>query len=302
MFLKGFFLTILILVIDKAINKIKKMTEKITFEKSEIFPFITQLGKIFSFVRLVDVGAKTQYVVGADGEIVSQKANEESIAPESIASRALATKSQINKFEFLKQKIFFVTAKYITIDAKDYVLESVTEVNNESLFKSFTKDDFIKRYNEYNSENYQDDLTPCYNKRYYDEHKSTLNKATAIVRIDLDLYKQIGKVYGNIVADAALRSVGSTIQKCVRKSDTVIRLEDEKFLVFFYGMKRNITKSKLEEIRSTIENSSIPQHPAIKLTVSIGGYYSDKLVVNDLKNAEALLQEARKELNKVVVN
>lgn len=278
------------------------MTEKITFNKSEIFPFITQLGKIFSFVRLVDIAAKTQYVVGTDGKIVSQKANDESIAPESIASRALATKSQINKFEFLKQKIFFVTAKYISIDGKDYVLESVTEVNNESLFKSFTKEDFIKRYNEYNNENYQDDLTPCYNKRYYDDHKQNLNKATAIVRIDLDLYKQIGQTYGNIVAEAALKTVGATIQNCVRKSDTVIRLENEKFLVFFYGMKRIITKAKLEEIRSTIESTSIPQHPAVKLTVSIGGYYSDKLDVNDLKKSETLLLEAKKELNKVVVN
>lgn len=79
-----------------------------------------------------------------------------------------------------------------------------------------------------------------------------------------------------MVADAALKTLGITMQKCVRKTDSIIYLEDEKFLIFFYGMKQPVLKGKLEEIRAEIQRTVIPQHPAVKLSISIGGYFAEK--------------------------
>ncbi len=105
-----------------------------------------------------------------------------------------------------------------------------------------------------------------------------------------------------MVTEAALKTLGITIQKCVRKTDSVIYLEGEKFLIFFYGMKHPVLKGKLEEIRSEIQRTVIPQHPAVKLSISIGGYFSEKISINDITKAQKLLDEARLHLNYVVVN
>lgn len=278
------------------------MSENISFKKDEIIPFLKQLSKIFTYVSLMDVTANKKFVISENGELKTVSVSEEANSPDSITKRALKEKTQINKFEFLKQNIFFVTAKYILIEGKEFVLESVSMINNDSLFKDFGKNDFIRLFNEYSDENYRDPLTTCYNRRYYDDQKQSLQKATAIARVDLDLFRQIKETYGPMVADAALKTLGITMQKCVRKTDSVIYLEGEKFLIFFYGMKQPVLKGKLEEIRSAIQRTVIPQHPAVKLSISIGGYFSEKISINDITKAQKLLDEARLHLNYVVVN
>lgn len=257
---------------------------------------------MFTYVSLLDVAAGKKYITAENGELKTVSVGEDASNPDSITMRALKGKTQINKFEFLKQNIFFVTAKYILIESREYVLESVFMINNDSLFKDFGKNVFIRLFNEYSDENYRDPLTTCYNRRYYDDQKQALQKATAIARIDLDLYRQIRETYGPMVTEAALKTLGITIQKCVRKTDSVIYLEGEKFLIFFYGMKHPVLKGKLEEIRSEIQRTVIPQHPAVKLSISIGGYFSEKISINDITKAQKLLDEARLHLNYVVVN
>lgn len=172
---------------------------------------------MFTYVSLLDVAAGKKYITAENGELKTVSVGEDASNPDSITMRALKGKTQINKFEFLKQNIFFVTAKYILIESREYVLESVSMINNDSLFKDFGKNDFIRLFNEYSDENYRDPLTTCYNRRYYDDQKQALQKATAIARIDLDLYRQIRETYGPMVTEAALKTLGITIQKCVRK-------------------------------------------------------------------------------------
>ena len=121
------------------------MSENVSFKKDEIILFLKQLSKIFTYVSLMDVAANKKFVISENGEIKTVPVSEEANNPDSITQRALKEKTQINKFEFLKQNIFFVTAKYILIEGKDFVLESVSMINNDSLFKDFGKNDFIDR-------------------------------------------------------------------------------------------------------------------------------------------------------------
>ena len=129
------------------------MSENVSFKKDEIILFLKQLSKIFTYVSLMDVAANKKFVISENGEIKTVPVSEEANNPDSITQRALKEKTQINKFEFLKQNIFFVTAKYILIEGKDFVLESVSMINNDSLFKDFGKNDFIRLFNEYSDEN-----------------------------------------------------------------------------------------------------------------------------------------------------
>lgn len=278
------------------------MSDNLITSRENLFAFLKQLARVFTYVRLLDVELGKKFIFSDSGKVTVKTAGDDATGPESLTGMALATKAQINKFEFLKNNVYFITAKYMVVDEHEYVLESVSLINNDYLFKDFGKNDFMRLFEVYSEENYRDPLTTCYNRRYYDEQQKILERATSIARIDLDLYKQIKETYSETVAEAALKTVGINLQKSVRKSDSVIYLGENKFIIFFFGMKQNVLKAKLEGIRADIERSIIPQHPGVKLSISIGGYYSERIEIEDLKRAQELLNEAKIFLNRVVVN
>ena len=81
------------------------MSENVSFKKDEIILFLKQLSKIFTYVSLMDVAANKKFVISENGEIKTVPVSEEANNPDSITQRALKEKTQINKFEFLKQNI-----------------------------------------------------------------------------------------------------------------------------------------------------------------------------------------------------
>lgn len=54
----------------------------------------------------MDVAANKKFVISENGELKTVSVSEEANSPDSITKRALKEKTQINKFEFLKQNIF----------------------------------------------------------------------------------------------------------------------------------------------------------------------------------------------------
>ena len=101
---------------------------------------------------------------------------------------------------------------------------------------------------------YTDQLTGLNNRRYlhqimesemavldrYPEEKPTdsgkpvtlgISASLAIIMIDLDGFKQINDEYGHHAGDLALIQVRDILQKCCRKSDTIIRWGGDEFVV-----------------------------------------------------------------------
>ena len=56
----------------------------------------------------------------------------------------------MTKFEFVDKDVYHVTAIYIEIDAKSYVLEMVSKVTDETIFEGYGKSKFIDYITEYN--------------------------------------------------------------------------------------------------------------------------------------------------------
>ena len=94
------------------------MSENISFKRDEIIPFLKQLSRMFTYVSLLDVAAGKKYITAENGELKTVSVGEDASNPDSITMRALKGKTQLNMFEFLKQNIFFVPAKYIHIDSR----------------------------------------------------------------------------------------------------------------------------------------------------------------------------------------
>lgn len=65
-----------------------------------------------------------KYITAENGELEAVSVGEDASNPDSITMRALKGKTQINKFEFLKQVYLFCNRKIHSYWKQEYVLES----------------------------------------------------------------------------------------------------------------------------------------------------------------------------------
>jgi diguanylate cyclase (GGDEF)-like protein len=124
---------------------------------------------------------------------------------------------------------------------------------------------------------YTDQLTGLNNRRYlhqimesematldrYPEEKPTdggkpvaldISAGLAIIMIDLDGFKQINDEHGHHAGDLALIQVRDILQKCCRKSDTIIRWGGDEFVIVGRHSSRLGAEKYAERIRFELAN------------------------------------------------
>lgn len=146
-----------------------------------------------------------------------------------------------------------------------------------------------------------DPLTGALN-RYGGEDKFTslsanykaYNEPFSLVMLDIDHFKSINDTYGHDIGDEVLVSLAELIRNSIRKSDALIRLGGEEFIVFLANTEINIARNIAENIRKTIE---VTGHSSLFLdvTASFGvvSYIENEELVEILKRADELLYEAK---------
>jgi len=102
-------------------------------------------------------------------------------------------------------------------------------------------------------------------------------KLIAFLYIDIDNFKQINDNYGHAVGDDVLVGTANRLKHCVRKSDVVIRLGGDEFLMVMNGLE---SKTFLESIANKLlKEFNSPFHiqsQNIKVEASIGvSIYAD---------------------------
>ena len=123
-----------------------------------------------------------------------------------------------------------------------------------------------------------DALTGVHNRRAFDaflervvEFDGVTGTPAALLMIDVDNFKMLNDAYGHLVGDAALSAIGATLAGTfLRKCDFVSRYGGEEFAVVVRDADGGEARKLGERARSAIENIALPEHPAIKLTASVG--------------------------------
>lgn len=284
------------------------MSKDTAMTKQESEEMIKQLKKVFEVVRLLDVDTlETGNLKNeTDAEGFPCKCYDfwkRGTRCKNCTSReALSKKGELLKLEYLNSSIYQVISKYIEIDGKPYVMELINAMKSDALMDEDGRTELIKQLSGYNRELYTDALTGIYNRRYYEERIKNANMAAGVAMIDLDDFKIYNDTFGHDAGDLALTTVVGIIKANIRRTDMLIRMGGDEFLLVMPDITDKIFADKLKQIQETIHSTKVPGYSQLRLSVSIGGVLSapGNTVEKAIHKADQFMYQAKTCKNMVV--
>ena len=281
-------------------NKDTAMTQ----QESEVM--IKELSKVFDVVRLLDeetleTGNITD-VTDAEGFPCKcysfwKKGNN---CKNCTSREAFRKKNEQLKLEYLDANIYQVISKYVEIDGKPYVMELINQMNADAVMDEDGRNELIKQLSGYNRELYTDALTGIYNRRYYEERIRNSNMSAGVAMIDLDDFKIYNDTFGHDAGDLVLTTVVGIIKDNIRRTDMLIRMGGDEFLLVMPDIGEQAFADKL--IQEKVHSSKVPGYSQLRISVSIGGVLSGlgNTVEQAIRKADQFMYQAKTCKNMVV--
>lgn len=116
----------------------------------------------------------------------------------------------------------------------------------------------------------------------------------SVLVIDIDFFKKVNDIYGNLAGDSILKSLAYILNGACGKLDILGRIEGDKFSIVLVKSSNNKALEIGERIRAVIEKYPfvLPKGKTIYITVSIGvATYPDTI-----EQPEAIFSQADKSL------
>ena len=215
---------------------------------------------------------------------------------------ALKEQTQKIKFEFLDSQVFQVISRYVEIDGRPYVMEMIQNLDESIQIDQEGYEKLISKLSGYNEKLYTDVLTGIYNRRFFEEEIKKMEDEAGIAVIDLDDFKIYNDTFGHDAGDLALTTVVGIVKANVRRTDMLIRMGGDEFLLVMPDITDQIFADKLKQIQEKIHDTKVPGYSQLRLSVSIGGVLSapGSTVENAIHKADQFMYQAKTCKNMVV--
>lgn len=272
-----------------------RCTGKSATDEPSITNDIQRLSAIFDVVRLVD---PTKYaVLDLDADGILHRTGERCAAfwdndagcANCISARAFAEHTTLNKLEFTRNEMYFVIAKYITINGTPCVLELVSRLNEGRWIDANGSRFLLDRTRGEDMQLFLDPLTNVYSRRYFETYRTHLEGMEGVALIDVNNFKLINDRCGHAAGDAALRDIVNAVRSCIRKTDILIRYGGDEFLLLFPRMTEEAFLDKKKQIQQAVRGIRMSEFADVQLSVSIGGICGVHPITEAIHKADYLM-------------
>lgn len=228
--------------------------------------------------------------------------NREKPCEECVSAKAFTWKTRKTKVEHMGSNIYQVTARYLEIDGKPYVMELIKCMDDGMLAKLEGRNSNGRSMG-YHEKVYRDVLTGAYNRRYYEEQIKTLTRDSGVAMLDLDDFKLYNDTIGHDAGDVVLVTIVNEIRKNIRSTDILIRYGGDEFLLLMPGINADILAQKLQQLQKKLNIAIVPGYSGLRLSVSIGAVVSRKETIEQaVSRADKFMYKAKNHKNMIVID
>ena len=228
--------------------------------------------------------------------------NREKPCEECVSAKAFTWKTRKTKVEHMGSNIYQVTARYLEIDGKPYVMELIKCMDDGMLAKLEGRNSNGRSMG-YHEKVYRDVLTGAYNRRYYEEQIKTLTRDSGVAMLDLDDFKLYNDTIGHDAGDVVLVTIVNEIRKNIRSTDILIRYGGDEFLLLMPGINADILAQKLQQLQKKLNTAIVPGYSGLRLSVSIGAVVSGKETIEQaVSRADKFMYKAKNHKNMIVID
>lgn len=123
----------------------------------------------------------------------------------------------------------------------------------------------------------RDGMTGVYNRRHWEqllsiEYENALRyrRASTLLLIDIDHFKQINDTYGHDVGDKAIIAVTQYLQLTLRVSDVIGRFGGDEFAVIMSGTSPESAVAAMDRVHERLQNLRIDHAASLNVQISVG--------------------------------
>ena len=285
------------------INK-KEPSKDVQMTQEQADRLVEHLKNIFMYVRVLRPDEIGDFIIDEEnGKLCECYTVWNKAMPclNCISEKALREKSQKSKLECIASNVYQVIARYVEIEGEPCVIEMINRLDDETLMDSEGRQNLVSKLNSYSEELYRDALTGVFNRRYFEDQIRDASFCCGVAMIDLDDFKLYNDTYGHNAGDMALDTIVKTVNRCTRRTDRLIRLGGDEFLLVLPEMDEENFVQKLKQIQSQIHEAQVPGYSKMRLSVSVGGVLTrDETIGEAAMRADQLMYLAKQRKNMVV--
>ena len=278
----------------------------------EMQQLMAALREVYTDVRLLDAETLQQIQEGArtdphGPDFCYACRHKDRFSHHCAARQALADRVEHCRLEICGDQAAHITAWYYEVDGQSYVLELTKSAPLANIIDAEDSEALMSQASGHNMRFYHDPLTGVYNRRYYEDVARASIGPAGVSILDMDNLKVYNDTYGRQAGDLALGTAANVIRGCIRQTDALIRYGGDKFLLILPGIPREhpdvFLQSKLEQIRATVEETTLPGYPHLHLSLSIGAVLQGSAdpLEEAVHRADSLMYQAKAKKNAIVL-